>query len=56
MFGLTGLIAGIILIIIGAAMVFFFPGPGEYQPESFTLVVVVGGFVMIVLGAIMIFV
>jgi hypothetical protein len=56
MFGLAGLIAGIILILIGGALVFFFPASSQYQPQEFGIVAVVAGFVMIILGAIMIFV
>ena len=56
MFGLGGIAAGLILIIIGAALVFLFPGPGEYQPASFTMTGIVIGFVMIIMGAILIFV
>ena len=46
---------GIILILIGGIIVFFFPSSVEYQPEEFGIVAVVAGFVMIILGAIMIF-
>ena len=56
MFGLAGLIVGIILIVIGGALVFFFPSASTYQPQEFGIVAVVVGFVMIILGAIMVFV
>jgi hypothetical protein len=56
MFGFTGVIAGIILIVVGGLFVFFFPSASEYQPEQFGIVIVIAGFVMIILGAIMVFV
>ncbi len=55
MFGLTGVIVGIILIVIGGALVFFFPASSQYQPQEFGIAAVVAGFVMIILGAIMVF-
>ena len=56
MFGLAGVITGIILIVIGGLLVFFFPSASTYQPQEFGIVVVIAGFVMIILGAIMVFV
>jgi hypothetical protein len=56
MFGMGGIVAGLILILIGGALVFVFPGPREYQPTTFTMTGIVTGFVMIILGAILIFV
>jgi hypothetical protein len=56
MFGFMGIIAGIILILIGGAFVFFFPSATSYQGSDFGIVVVVAGFVMIILGAILIFI
>ena len=58
MFGLTGIVAGIVLIIIGGIMVFFFPSTGEYRPRNdpFTPFVVVVGLIMIIGGGILIFV
>ncbi len=56
MFGIAGLIGGIILIIIGGVLVFFMPASQTYQPKEMATMAVVGGFVMIILGAIMVFV
>ncbi len=56
MFGITGVIAGIIMIIIGGLLVFFFPSASIYRPQEFDIAIVVAGFVMIILGAIMVFV
>ena len=56
MFGVTGIIAGILMIIIGGLLVFFFPSATEYQPSDFGIIVIVVGFVMIILGGILIFI
>lgn len=56
MFGITGTIAGIVMIIVGGILVFFFPGAPQYQPRDFSVLVVVIGFILIILGAIMAFV
>ena len=57
MFGLGGLIAGILLILIGGGLIFFFPGTsGKYQPSEFSITIIVTGFVMIILGAVIVFV
>ena len=55
MFGFTGVIAGIILILIGGILIFLFPSATDYQPDEFGIVIVVVGFIMIILGAILIF-
>ena len=57
MFGLGGFIAGILLILIGGGLIFFFPGAGgKYQPSEFSIAIIVIGFVMIILGAVIVFV
>lgn len=56
MFGLGGIIAGTILILIGGAMVFFIPSSLTYQPKQMTTMGIVIGFIMIILGAMLIFV
>ena len=56
MFGLGGIVAGIVLILIGGAMVFFIPSSTTYQRGEMTAMGVVIGFVLIILGAILIFV
>jgi hypothetical protein len=57
MFGLTGIIVGFVMIVIGGALVFFFPSSGAYAPrgDPFTPFVVVVGLGMIIIGAIIIF-
>ena len=55
MFGLAGIIGGILLILIGAGMVFFFPSSRTYQPQQFNVIIIVLGFVLIILGGLLIF-
>ena len=55
MFGLSGIIGGLILIIIGGLMVFLFPGSSNYQPKDMSMFVVIVGFIMIIIGGILIF-
>lgn len=56
MFGLGGLVAGILMIVIGGALIFFFPSAVKYQPDDMGIMVIVVGFVMVIVGAILIFV
>jgi len=56
MFGIWGTVAGIILILIGGGLIFFFPSAGDYQPDEMSILMVVIGFVTVIIGAIMIFV
>jgi len=56
MFGLLGLITGIILLILGGYMVFFFPHAIGYQTEKFSAIGIIAGFVFLLIGALLIFI
>ncbi|UCD07026.1 MAG: hypothetical protein JSW41_04295 [Candidatus Aenigmatarchaeota archaeon] len=61
MFGITGAIIGIILIILGILFVVFLPGISNpklptYQPHEFGVTFIVMGVIFIIIGAILIFV
>lgn len=56
MFGIIGILVGIVLILIGGFLVFFFPGTAEHQPPPFDVVGVVLGFILIIIGGVLIFV
>lgn len=56
MFGLTGLIIGILLILAGLFLVFLFPSVGEHQPESMGWTGVVLGIIFLIVGAVLVFV
>ena len=56
MFGLGGMVAGILLILVGGALIFFFPSAVKYQPQDMGILVIIVGFVMVIIGAIFIFV
>jgi hypothetical protein len=56
MFGIIGVLVGIVLILIGGFLVFFFPSTAEHQPPPFDVVGVVLGFILIIIGGILIFV
>ena len=56
MFGWIGILAGIIILLLGIFLVFFFPNVTEHQPESMSWTGIVMGFVFIVIGGMLIFV
>ena len=56
MFGIAGVIAGVVLILLGGLIMFLFPGSDKYQPDDFSVVMVVVAIVMIILGGILVFV
>lgn len=61
MFGIAGVIAGIILILLGAFFAFFLPSASggkltTYQPQEFSVTFIVTGIVFIIIGALLIFV
>jgi membrane-bound ClpP family serine protease len=56
MFGIAGLIGGLVMIIIGGIMAFFMPSAQTYQPSEMSTLMVLIGFVLIILGGVMIFV
>lgn len=56
MFGLLGIIIGILLLLVGMFLVFFFPTTTEHQPQTMSyagiflgIVCLVGGFVLVFL-------
>jgi hypothetical protein len=55
MFGLTGIIAGLVLVILGAILALVLPGPDRYQGDDFTTVFIFTGIIMVIIGIIMIF-
>ncbi len=55
MFGIAGIVAGIVLIVLGFLAAFVLPGPDSYQPGSFSVVFVLAGMFMMVMGALLIF-
>jgi hypothetical protein len=55
MFGLIGLIAGIILILISVFLIFFFPSTAELQSYSFGKNGVLFGFLLLFIGIVLLF-
>jgi len=55
MFGLTGIIVGIVLVILGGVLAIVVPGPDKYQGDSFTTVFIFTGIIMAIIGIILIF-
>ena len=60
MFGITGIIIGIILILLGGFFVFYLPGASSgklptYQPQEFSVSFIVMGVFMIIIGAVLTF-
>jgi hypothetical protein len=56
MFGIGGLILGIILILVGLFMAFLFPGVAIHQTESFGRSGIVMGFILLIIGGILVFI
>ncbi len=61
MFGLAGVIGGVILILLGILLAFFMVGPSggkltTYQPQEFSVTFIVMGIVFIIIGAVLLFV
>ncbi len=55
LFGLAGLIVGILLLLFGAFMVIGFPGSEEHQPYDFSVAGIVIGFVCLAIGVVLVF-
>jgi uncharacterized membrane protein len=55
MFGLVGILGGILLILVGIFLAFFFQAPTDNQPESMGYLGIVLGLVLIVVGFVLIF-
>lgn len=56
MFGMAGLVIGILLLLFGAFMIFGFPAAEEHQPPSFSWAAIVIGFIVAIIGAVLVFV
>jgi len=55
MFGLSGIVVGILLFLIGIFLFFFFPGNESHQPGNFSIMGIIIGFILLVAGGILIF-
>lgn len=56
MFGFPGFVLGILLILMGVFLVFFFPTTTEHQPESFGFTGIAMGIIFLVIGFVLVFV
>ncbi len=55
LFGLLGGLFGVLFLIAGVFLVFFFPGTTEHQTEHFSLVGVVLGFIFLLVAGALLF-
>jgi len=55
MFGIAGILVGLLLVLVGGFLVFFFPNTMEHQPPPFDTVGVVLGFILLIIGGVLIF-
>jgi hypothetical protein len=55
MFGLLGVVIGIVLILLGGFLVFFFPSTTIHQGEDFGVAGVVLGFIILLIGGVLVF-
>jgi hypothetical protein len=55
MFGIAGLLLGIVFVLVGLFMAFFFPTATIHQTEGFGLAGVIIGFIVLILGGILVF-
>jgi len=55
MFGWTGLIAGVILLLIAGFLIFFFPSATKHQPEPYGWNGVILGFILGLIGLALLF-
>jgi len=55
MFGLTGIIVGLVLVILGAIFALVLPGPDRYQSDDFTTMFIFTGIIMALIGIVLIF-
>ena len=53
--GILGIIAGIILMLIGIFLIFIFPSTTEHQTEQFSIMGIVIGIVFFFVGLFLIF-
>lgn len=55
MFGILGILAGILCILVGGFLVFMFPHPTRHQPEQMGIVGIVLGFILLIIGFVLVF-
>jgi len=55
-FGLAGFGIGILLIIVGIFLAFFFPMTYQHQTEKFGVVGVVMGLIFLIVGGLLVFI
>lgn len=55
MFGLWGFIIGILLLLAGIFLVFFFPTAGDMQPDDMAWTGVLVGIAFLIIGAALVF-
>jgi hypothetical protein len=55
MFGLLGIIFGIILFLVGGFLVIFFPSTEEHQGDTFSIVGILLGFIFLIAGFFLVF-
>jgi len=56
MFGILGILVGILMVLAGGFLILFFPSTGDHQPPPFDLVGVVLGFILLIIGGVLIFI
>jgi hypothetical protein len=56
MFGWTGILIGILLILFGGYMIFLFPDTERYQTAGFTRTGMAMGLLSLLIGAVLLFV
>ena len=54
MFGVIGLLGGILLIFLGGFLVFFFPSEGRHQQQSLSMGGIIIGFIFLLFGFILV--
>ncbi|MBU0953331.1 MAG: hypothetical protein KKA90_02840 [Nanoarchaeota archaeon] len=50
LFGLTGGVVGVILLLLGVFLVFFFPGTAEHQGSTFSTTGIILGIIFLMLA------
>jgi hypothetical protein len=54
MFGLLGPVFGILAVLFGGFLIFFFPSPGDEQPKNMTVSGMAIGAILIIAGSLLI--
>lgn len=55
MFGVLGILIGIVLGAIGVFLIFGFPANPEHQPKNFSIIGVIIGFILAITAGLLIF-